>query len=99
MQITKERVWIHRNEVVDSIEISEERKLEFFSYTYKVLIDGSWITLVRFDNWEIDSHFDKYDENGSLVSQQQCPRKTPEEVARLAKEFRRNLVTMDLSAL
>jgi hypothetical protein len=99
LKITRERIWIHRNEVVDSIEVQEEKKLEFYSYTYKILMDDAWIPLVRFDNWEIGSHFDKYDENGSLVAQQQCPKKSLNEVARLAKEFRRNLVTMDLSAL
>ncbi len=99
LRITKERVWIHRNEVVDAIETFNENKLEFFSYTYKVMIEGSWVPIVRFDNWEIGSHYDKYDENGSLVTQQQCPKRTFGEVARLAKEFRRNLVTMDISAL
>jgi uncharacterized FlgJ-related protein len=99
VRITKERVWIHRNEVVDSYELSNENKLEFFSYTYKVQIEGNWIPLVRFDNWEIGSHFDKYDENGSLVTQKQCPERSLEDVARLAKEFRRNLVTMDISSL
>jgi hypothetical protein len=94
-----QRVWIHRNEVVDSYELSNENKLEFFSYTYKVQIEGNWIPLVRFDNWEIGSHFDKYDENGSLVTQKQCPERSLEDVARLAKEFRRNLVTMDISSL
>lgn len=99
LKITKERVWIHRNEVVDAIELYKESKLEFFSYTYKVLIDDSWVPLVRFDNWEIGPHYDKYDENGSLVAQNQCPKKTLEEVAELAKEFRRNLVTMDIATL
>ena len=99
LRIIKERVWIHRNEVVDAIETFNENKLEFFSYTYKIMIEGSWVPIIRFDNWEIGSHYDKYGENGSLVAQHQCPKRTLGEVARLAKEFRRNLVTMDISAL
>jgi hypothetical protein len=99
LKIAKERVWIHRNEVVDAIEMYEEGKLEFYSYTYKVLIEDSWVPLVRFDNWEVGPHYDKYDENGSLVAQSSCPKKTLEEVAGLAKEFRRNLVTMDMATL
>jgi hypothetical protein len=99
VKITKERVWIHRNEVVDAIEMFEENKLKYYSYTYKVMTDDTWTPIIRFDNWEIGSHYDKYDENGSLVSQQPCQRRTLEEVAGLAKEFRRNLVTMDISKL
>ncbi|UCD92739.1 MAG: hypothetical protein JSV43_02150 [Methanobacteriota archaeon] len=99
MKIAKERIWIHKNEVLDSIEISEENKVQFFSYTYKVLSEGSWLPLVRFDNWEIGAHYDKYDENGSILEQKPCPKKSLKEVARLAKEFRRNLLTMDISSL
>lgn len=99
MKITKERIWIHRDEILDAIEVFEENKLQFYSYTYKVFMDNDWIPLVRFDNWEIGSHYDKFDENGSLVAQSTCPKKSLEDVARLAKEFRRNLVTMDISTL
>lgn len=99
MRITKERIWVHKNEVLDSIEVLEGNKIQFFSYTYKVLSEGSWVPLVRFDDWEIGPHYDKYDENGSLLEQKPCPKKSLKEVARLVKEFRKNLLTMDISAL
>ncbi len=99
MKAVRERIWIHRKEVLDSIEVFEKNKLEFYSYTYNVSIEGTWVPLVRFDNWEIGSHYDKYDENGSLISQKLCQQKALEDVAGLAKEFRRNLLTMDISTL
>ncbi|MCK4443456.1 MAG: hypothetical protein KAW09_02860 [Thermoplasmata archaeon] len=99
LKVTKERIWIHRNEILDAIEVFDETKLQFYSYTYKVYQDDRWIPLVRFDNWEMGSHYDKYDENGSLVAQNACPKKSLDEVARLAREFRRNLLTMEISTL
>ncbi len=99
MKVTKERIWIHRNEILDAIEIRDEGKIQFYSYTYKVFQDDGWIPLVRFDNWEMGSHYDKYDENGSLVTQDLCPKKSLEEIASLAREFRRNLLTMEISTL
>ncbi|MFQ6061424.1 MAG: hypothetical protein ACE5KV_09080 [Thermoplasmata archaeon] len=99
VKVIKNRIWIHRNEVLDALEVLENNKVRFYSYTYKAYMGGSWIPLLRFDNWEIGSHYDKYDENGSLVEQRPCPKKSLEEVAELAREFRRNLLTMDISGL
>lgn len=99
MKVARERIWIHKNEILDSIEVLEGNKVQFFSYTYKALLEGQWVPLVRFDNWEMGSHYDKYDENGSLLEQKPCSMKSLEDVARLVKEFRRNLLTMDISAL
>jgi hypothetical protein len=99
VKIEKERIWIHRNEVLDSIEVLEDNKVKFYSYTYKVFVEDSWVPLVRFDNWEIGPHYDKYDENGSLVEQKLCPKKSLDEVTKLAREFRHNLLTMDISTL
>lgn len=99
LRIAKERIWVRRDEILDSIEIFENDKMQFYSYTYKVLMEDDWVPLVRFDNWEIGSHYDKYDENGSLMKQSTCPRKSLGNVAELVKEFRRNLLTMDMSKL
>ncbi len=99
LKIARERIWVHKDEVLDSIEVFEEDRMQFYSYTYKVMMEDDWVPLVRFDNWETGSHYDKYDENGSLMKQSPCTKKSLEEVARLVKEFRRNLLTMDISTL
>lgn len=98
--IRKQRIWIHKNEILDTLEIEKEGKIKYFSYTYKIKgKHGKWIPAVRWDNLEQAPHVDRYDENNVLVEQKPCREKPLKEIIKLVTIFRRNLMTMDVSEL
>jgi len=100
VEIRKQRIWIHKNEILDTLEIEKEGKIKYFSYTYKIKgKNGKWIPGVRWDNLEQTPHVDRYDENNVLVEQKPCREKPLKEVIKLVTIFRRNLMTMDVSEL
>ena len=97
--VLMQKVFIHRDEYVRSLEISEGPRVRYYSYTYYVNIRGAWIPSVRWDNAEQQPHADRYDENGTLIEQQHCREKNFREVVKLVKIFRRNLSAMNLGEL
>ncbi len=100
MDIRKQRIWIHRDEILDVLEIGKEGKIKYYSYTYKIKgKGGTWIPAVRWDNVEQTPHVDRYDENKALVEQKPCREKSLKEILKLVGIFRRNLMTMDVSEL
>lgn len=100
MEIRKKKIWIHKNEFLETLEVVDEGRLKYYSYTYRILSrKGEWLPSIRWDNWDHQSHVDKYDGNGALVEQRACPRKGLEEVTKLVKIFGRNLIAMDVSEL
>jgi len=100
MKLTRQKIWVHRNEAVESITVEDQGKLKFYSHTYLVRArGGAWRPCVRWDNWDRQPHVDKYDASGVLVEQKPCNDKSLEDVLKLVRIFRRNLLTMDLSQL
>ena len=100
MEIRKQRIWIHKDEILDALEIEREGRIKYYSYTYKIKGKyGRWIPAVRWDNLEQSPHVDRYDENSALVEQKSCREKPLKEILKLVGIFRRNLTTMDVSEL
>ncbi len=100
VEIRKQRIWIRKDEIVDTLEIENEGKIRYYSYTYKIKgKQGKWVSAVRWDNLEQSPHVDKYDENNALVDQKPCREKPLTEILKIIKIFKRNLMTMDVSEL
>ncbi len=101
MEIVKTRVWVHKEEVIDAVEIKEKGKIKFYSYTYKIMNKkGEWKPAIRWDNFEQEPHVDRYDATtAALIEQRECREKDLKDVVRLVTAFRRNLLAMDVSEL
>ena len=100
VEIRKQRIWIHRDEVMDILEIEKEGKIKYYSYTYKIKgKGGKWVPAVRWDNLEQSSHVDRYDENSELVEQKPCEKRPLKEILKIVGIFRKNLMAMDVSEL
>ncbi len=99
MEIQKTRIWMHRDEVIDAVEITEGKRRRYYSYTYRTLGKNGWENQVRWDNFEGQPHVDKYDSNGALIEQKTVQEKSLEEVSKIVAIFRRNLVAMELGEL
>jgi hypothetical protein len=100
VNIYKERVWIHKNEVVDVVQIEKDGRIRYYSYTYKVKGNkGQWRPAVRWDNLEQTPHVDKFDENSALIEQKPCRDKNLNEIVKLVGIYRKNLMAMDVSQL
>ena len=100
MEIKKQRIWIHKDEVLDTLEIEKEGRIKYYSFTYKIKgKNGRWQSAVRWDNHDQSPHVDRYDENNSLIDQKPCREKPQKEILKLISIFRRNLMAMDVSEL
>ncbi len=100
MKLTRQRTWVHRNEMVESLILEDGGKIRFYSHTYMVSTKGrAWTPYVKWDNWERQPHVDRFDGSGVMVEQKPCNEKTLEEVLKLVKIFRKNLLSMDISQL
>ena len=100
MKLTRQRTWVHRNEMVESLVLEDSGKVRLYSYTYMGRGKGqAWTPYVKWDNWDRQPHVDKYDGTGVLVEQKPCNEKSLEEVLKLVQIFRKNLLTMELSQL
>jgi hypothetical protein len=100
MEIRKQRIWIHKDEILDTLEIEKEGKIKYYSYTYKIKgKHGKWRPAVRWDNHDQTPHVDRYDENYALIDQKPCREKPQKEIIKLVGIFRRNLMAMDVSEL
>ena len=100
MKILRQKVWIHKKEVVESLVVTDGKKIKFYSHTY-LINEGArgWVPYVKWDNWDRQPHVDKYDSSGALVEQKSCPEKSAEDAIKLVKIFRKNLMAMDISEL
>ncbi len=96
LKIRKKRIYIRKNEIIDSLEIYDGDRRKFYSYTYMVEGKKGWVPCVRWDNFQQQPHIDRYDENGALLEQRNSPEKELEEVEHLVRIFRRNLAAMSL---
>ena len=99
LRIQKKRIYIHRSEVIDSIEIFEGDRRRFYSYTYLVEGKKGWVPYIRWDNFQQQPHIDRYDETGALLEQKAGPEKELHEIEHLVRIFRRNLAAMSLEDL
>ena len=99
MKVLKKRIYVHRNEVIDSLEIYDGSRRKYYSYTYMVETRRGWMPYVRWDNFQQQPHVDRYDENGALLEQTNTPEKELDEIERLVRIFRRNLAAMSLEDL
>lgn len=100
MNIYKERIWVHKNEIVDVLQIEKGGKIRYYSYTYKIKgRHGKWRPAVRWDNLEQTPHVDKFDENSALMEQKSCRDKSLTEIVKLVGIYRKNLMAMDVSQL
>lgn len=98
-RIVRQRIWIRKDEVLDSVEGFEGPRRAFYSYTYRTARDGTWIPTVRWDNWEGQDHMDRYDERGALKDRRPWRDRPLGDMLKLVKTFRRNLLTVDAEAL
>ena len=100
MLISRQKTWIHKNEMLESLVVEDAGKVRFYSHTYFVKEAGrGWTPYVKWDNWDRQPHVDKYDSTGSLVETKSSTEKDLEDALKLVKIFRKNLLTMDLSLL
>jgi hypothetical protein len=100
MNISKQKTWIHKNEVVESLVVEDGGRVKFYSHTYLVKESGrGWTPYVKWDNWERQPHVDKYDGTGALIETKPSTEKSGEDALKLVRIFRKNLLTMDLSQL
>lgn len=100
MQVLKKKIWIHKQEMIESLVVKEKSKVKFYCHTYLVNERGrGWRPYVRWDNWERQPHVDKFDANGALIEQKPCNEKKLDEIIKLVKIFRKNLLSMDITQL
>ena len=100
MKLTRQRTWVHRNEMVESLIVEDAGKIRFYSHTYLVRTKGrDWTPYVKWDNWDRQPHVDKFDGSGVMVEQKSCNEKSLEDVLKLVQIFRKNLLSMELSQL
>jgi len=86
--------------MVESIIVEDTGKTRFYSHTYLVRTKGrDWTPYVKWDNWDRQPHVDKFDGSGVMVEQKTCNEKNIEDVLKLVKIFRKNLLSMELSQL
>ncbi len=100
MEITKQTIFIHKEEKLVMVEITEDGKLKYFAYTYLAKNrHGNWVPVVRWDNFENIPHVEKYDENGGLIERIDTEYKSKNEVKQLVATFRKNLLAMKLGGI
>ena len=98
MKAVKQRIWIHKNEVIDSIELYHKDKRKLYSITYKVAWKkNELLPVMRWDNLDHRPHIDKYDQSGNLIEQRPTREKSLKEIADLISLFRKNIISLDLS--
>ena len=99
-EVTKERIWLHKDELLDSVRVLSDGKTRFYSYTYRLLgKKGHWRPAVRWDNQGQSPHIDNFDDKGNFLEQIPSRQKSLREVIKLVTIFRRNLLFMDLGEL
>ena len=91
------KILISRGEMIESMEYFKGKKLKFYIYSYKILKGRKWITIARWDNLEGMEHMDVYDENGNYIRTKDFPKRNFEDIVKIVKTFRRNIIAMDLS--
>ena len=98
--VKRNRIWVHKNELIDSLEIFSEDKRRYYSFTYKITNrNGKERNLVRWDNHELGPHVDRYDEASNLIEQAPAGEKSLRDIITLVTIYRQNLLAMNLSEL
>jgi hypothetical protein len=100
MDIIKDKLWLFPSERITVLEIYKKKSLMFYQYSYQVEKSrGKWITRIVWHNFEQVSHYDIYNESGTLLDSQEQERKDIGEIVKLVKIFRKNLMNMDLTKI
>ena len=93
------RYLITKSEMVESMEYYSGGRLRYYIYSYKVMKGRRWITLVRWDNLDGMDHMDRYDENGNFMESREFPRRNFEDLVKIIRTFRRNIIAVDVENL
>ena len=100
MEIFKQQILITNKEKLDIFEIRVQRRLKFFSYTYRVTDKrGVDRPIIRWDNTEGQIHYDSFDVNQRVFTKKQCQYKPPREILNLIKIFKQNLANIEIDQL
>ena len=90
---------LSKDEVVESLEYLVDRKTKYYIYSYKIRRGRKWITLLRFDNIDGLPHVDMYDENGNYMESREYQPRSFEDVVKIIRTFRKNIIAVDITSL
>ncbi|WP_455391681.1 hypothetical protein [[Eubacterium] cellulosolvens] len=100
MEIVKQQIFLSNRERLDILELRVQRRLKFFSYTYRVTDrNGTNRPILRLDNYDGQIHYDSYDVNQRVFTKKRCPYKSPRELLQIIKIFRQNVGQIELEQL
>jgi len=93
------RYVITKNEIVEALEYMKGEKLKYYIYSYKISRGRKWITLARWDNIDGIEHMDIYDENGNLMDTREFAWRKFDDIVKIIKTFRKNIIVVDVNNL
>lgn len=100
MDIIKDTLWLFASERIKVLEIYKNKKLMFYNYSYQIQNrKGIWVSRIVWHNFEQISHYDVFDESGKLIMNQDQEPRSINEIVRLVRIFRKNLMNMDLTKI
>ncbi|UCH88651.1 MAG: hypothetical protein JSV49_10425 [Thermoplasmata archaeon] len=100
MDILKDTLWLFPHERIKVLEIYKKKKVVFYQYSYQIEgRKGNWTSRVVWHNFEQLPHFDVFDEGGKLIAHHEQERKDIQEIIKLVRIFRKNLMNMDLTKI
>jgi hypothetical protein len=100
LEIVKQQLLLSARERLDIFEIRVQRRLKFFSYTYRITDkEGVNRPIIRWDNYEGHLHYDSYDNNQRVFTQKKCQYKAPREIQELIRIFKHNLANIEIDQL
>jgi len=93
------RYLISKDEMVESLEYLKNERVKYYIYSYKIMKRRRWVTLVRWDNLDSLDHIDIYDENGNYVRSEEFPKRSIDDLIKIVKTFRKNIIAMNIDNL
>lgn len=100
MQIVRDTLWLFPRERISVLEIYKKNQLVFYNYSYQLEdSSGNWQSRVVWHNFEQKPHYDIFDEGGRLIVHKEQPRAEINDILKLVRIFRKNLMNIDLSTI
>jgi hypothetical protein len=100
MDILKDLLCLFPKERIKILEIYKSKKLVFYNYSYQIgNSKGEWESKIVWHNFEQLPHYDIFDKGGKLIVHQEQEPKSIDEIVKLVKVFRKNLMNMDMTQL
>lgn len=100
MEIIRDTLWLFPTERISVLEIYKKSKMMFYSYSYQIADSGgNWQDRVVWHNFEQRPHYDIFDEGGKLIVHQELPQINVNDILKLVRIFRKNLMNMDLTKI